>query len=312
MPSPEEKSTWSLDQMTKGEFFHQKLHEWGLLEVAYRIEQVRGEALAWDQGRLGISKGAWEKVIHRGIKPVIVFVHPQVLMTIPKAVGYYRMLAMVSQKSMGRVGLAIARYETRDIVPTEQRAWDFAAHLNRLISRLIEADETIDAREFDMWRAMAAGSQAQGSWQNAKGSRIEVIIKGMVQRRIHDRGWLADETVDGSRLTLTDGRTVTLASEPDIAVHSSQGQIVVAVEIKGGIDTAGVLERVGAAIKSLSRTRQENPASTTVLLLPEIAVTPQSRADLNTNRATVNHWFTVEEVLENETGREEFFGLLGM
>jgi hypothetical protein len=55
---------------------------------------------------------------------------------------------------------------------------------NQIISRLIELDETIDAREFDLWRGMAAGSQAQGSWQNAKGAKFEVTVKGIIQKRI--------------------------------------------------------------------------------------------------------------------------------
>jgi len=59
---------------------------------------------------LGISQKAWNKVIHRGIKPVLIFAHPQVLMSVSRAVGYYRMLAMVSQKSMNRVALPGTRY----------------------------------------------------------------------------------------------------------------------------------------------------------------------------------------------------------
>ncbi len=100
MNSPEEYKAWSLDQLTKSEFFHQKLHEWGLLEIAERIEEIKGETLEWDLDLLGISKRAWDKAIHRGIKPVVVFAHPEVLMSISGSVGYYRMLSMVSQKSM--------------------------------------------------------------------------------------------------------------------------------------------------------------------------------------------------------------------
>jgi len=91
--------TWFLDQLTKSEFFHQKLHEWKMLSVAEAVEAFRGETLPWDLSDLGISQTAWNRVIHRGIKPVTVFAHPQVLMSIPGATGYYRMLSMVSQKS---------------------------------------------------------------------------------------------------------------------------------------------------------------------------------------------------------------------
>ena len=77
-----------------------------------------------------------------------------------------------------------------------------------------------------------------------------------------------------------------------------------------GIDKAGVLERVGAAIKSLSRAKEENPASVTILILQEVSMTPQSMVDLQTNQKAVNYWITVEEVLENDEKRDEVFRLL--
>lgn len=272
---------------------------------------MKGETLTWDWEKLGISQRAWNKVIHRGIKPVIIFAHPQVLMSVSRAVGYYRMLALVSQKSMNRVGLPGTRYEQEAAFPDEQAAWAIAQHLNKIISHLVETDEQIDAREFDLWRGMAAGSQAQGSWQNAKGRRIEVIVKGILQRRLCEKKWILEETADGLCMQLRDGRTIVFADEPDVGVYRKE-RIVAAVEIKGGIDTAGVLERVGAAIKSLSRAKEANPESTTILILQGVSVTQQARDDLKTNPIAVNYWLTVEAVLEDEEKREEFFRLLAV
>lgn len=62
---------WVLDQLTKSEFFHQKLHQWQLVEVAKRIEAIKGETLQWNLSQLGIMEEAWNKVIHRAIKPII-------------------------------------------------------------------------------------------------------------------------------------------------------------------------------------------------------------------------------------------------
>jgi hypothetical protein len=60
LPKPEQDKleSWLLDQVTKSEFFHQKLHEYGLLEVAYAVESVQGEDLDWNLERLGISQKA--------------------------------------------------------------------------------------------------------------------------------------------------------------------------------------------------------------------------------------------------------------
>ena len=132
---------WTLDQVTKSEFFHQKLHEWGLITIAEEIECIQGETLRWDHNTLGITESAWSKIIHRGIKPILVFAHPTVLGSVARSFSYYRMLAMVSQKSMIRIRLPINRYETGVSVPGEKIATELCKHLNGVISRLIEFDE---------------------------------------------------------------------------------------------------------------------------------------------------------------------------
>jgi hypothetical protein len=58
---------------------------------------------------------------------------------------------------------------------------------------------------------------------------------------------LLDEKEDELRMHLEDGRVVIFADEPDMAIYRGN-KIQVAVEIKGGIDTAGVLERGGLAL----------------------------------------------------------------
>jgi hypothetical protein len=155
---------WALDQLAKSAFFHRKLHEWKLLETADHIYRVRGESLDWNN--LDISEDAWNKVIHRGIKPVVVFAHPTVLQTVPGSIGYYRMLSMASQNSMMRIGLNLAPYEAGQALTDAELSRTAACHLNYIVSALVETDETLDGREFDLWRGMAAGIQAQGSWLN--------------------------------------------------------------------------------------------------------------------------------------------------
>ncbi len=311
-PQEDKQETWLLDQLTKSEFFHQKLHEYGLLEVACAIEQVEGDALDWLLDALGISQKAWNKVIHRGIKPVRVFAHPHVLTAIPRAVVYYRGLTMVSLKSMRNIRMPTERFETGKTQPDEPKARALAYRFNQLISRLIEADEHIDPREFDLWRGMAAGSQAQGSWQNRKGTIAEEVVKGLVYRRLQDAGLAAEANPDARLITLKDGRRAEFGSEPDIALYDRAGQVLAALEIKGGIDTAGILERVGAAVKSLRRAKQENPAATTILVMYSVSMSGQTRQDLEANRAAIDRWFTIESVLNDKEVREQGFELLGI
>ncbi len=173
----DKQRAWALDQLQKSVFFHQRLHEWQLLEVAEQIEDISGESLAWDLQELEISEMAWKRIIHSGIKPIIVFAHPHVLTNAHRSVGYYRMLSMVSQKSMGQIGLASTLYEQTERLPSTEAAHRIARRLNALICMLIEQDQEIEIREFDLWRGLAAGSQAQGSWQNRKGDLIEEIMR---------------------------------------------------------------------------------------------------------------------------------------
>ncbi len=304
--------SWFVDQATKSEFFHQKLHEYKLLEIAYAIEDVHGEELDWDRTKLGISESAWNKVIHRGIKPVRVFAHPEVVSRIARSVGYYQKLAMVSLKSMSNVGLSITAYESgRNRRPMERRKTERVCHhLNQLISRLIESDTFLDPREFDLWRGMTAGATAQGSWQNKKGERTEAVIKGFITRRVHELQLSAEQ--EGNTIRLVDGRVLTYGSEPDIALYNTEGTILAAVEIKGGIDPAGVLERIGAALKSLSRAKQENVQAVTILIVVQASMTKQAVQELAAHQREIDRWLTVEDMLNNDTAREQFFTALGI
>jgi len=313
MSSDEEKKSWTIDQITKSEFFHQKLHEWGLLEIAYELEGIKGEELEWDIKKLNISQTAWNKIIHRGIKPVRVFSHPEVLKGNPKRISYYRMLAMVSQKSMSKVGLTVKDYEDGQKSFDNNIALKISKHLNKIISVLIEHDEEIDAREFDLWRGMAAGSQAQGSWQNTKGDRAEVVIKELIERRIREKGLIIKETIHGKteKFELKDGRILVMGSEPDIGIYKND-TIQIAVEIKGGIDPAGVLERFGAALKSLRRAKQENPQSVTILIMQGVSLTSKAKEEISESKATIDHFFTIEDILENEDLRKQLFNILNI
>jgi len=311
MTTNSRRQAWFLDQLTKSQFFHQKLHEWKMLSVAEAVEAFKGETLQWNLSDLGISETAWNRVIHRGIKPVTIFAHPQVLMTISGSTGYYRMLAMASQKSMALIGLNVNPYENGTSSPDEKTAQLIARHLNQIISQLIEFDEEINAREFDLWRGMAAGTQAQSSWQNAKGKRVEVLVKGLIQRRLRERGWVVTESPAGERMELSDSRIVIFGDEPDVAFYKGD-RIQAAVEVKGGIDPAGILERLGAALKSLNRIREENPTAVTILIVQSVSLTERAKEDLELNRHIITHWFTVEDLLTKETVRFEVFELLGI
>jgi hypothetical protein len=295
------------EQTTKSLFFHQKLHEWGLLEVARAIEAFDGSRVEWNLQDLCISEHAWNRVIHGGIAPVRVFAHPAVLQSIARSVGYYRMLAMVSQKSMKNVGLDTQPYE-QGKAPDEEVALRLARHLNRIICRVVETetDPRINAREIDLWRGMAAGSQAQGAWQNAKGSEYESVVRQLLTARLVARNLV--NLQDTSQLILRDGRKVIFGADPDISMVR-ESTVLAAVEVKGGIDPAGAHERLGASIKTLRDCKAQETRCVTLLLLRKGTLTSRLVERLDQSKEDITRWFTIEDLLNDERQLEEFINL---
>lgn len=313
------KETWGTDQLLKSKLFHSKLHSWRLVETAEDIKEIDGSKLNWNEKilreHLGISEKSWNKVIHKGIKPVVVFAHPEVLLQDARRIAYYRMLSMVSQKSMGQVGLSVNSYEEGKKRYDRITATHTATHLNMIISELIKSDKEINLEELILWRGMTAGSQAQGSWQNIKGKKAENSIRHMIADRLMNRkiiySFRENKAKEYKEFILKDGRKVVFASEPDVGIYSSKNKTQVVVEIKGGIDPAGVLERLGASLKSLARAKRENKKSKTILILPVAAITDRFIDDVE-NADYIDEYFSAEEVLSDTEKQNSFFKLLNI
>ena len=60
----------------------------------------------------------------------------------------------------------------------------------------------------------------------------------------------------------------------------------------------------------MSRIKSENPAATTVLVMYRVAITNQSGRDLEAHRGEIDHWFTIEDVLNDSEKRGQLFSLL--
>lgn len=73
-----------------------------------------------------------------------------------------------------------------------------------------------------------------------------------------------------------------------------------------------MLERVGAAVKSLGRAKRENPDAMTILVVQGVSMTPRAYDDLEGNRDAVNRWFLVEDVLDDSAVRDELLALLDL
>jgi len=95
-----------------------------------------------------------------------------------------------------------------------------------------------------------------------------------------------------------------MGSEPDVAFYKDD-KIELALEIKGGIDTAGALERFGAAIKSLRRAKQENPGAITVLLIHEASTTATANGEIK-GSSDIDHLFTIGDMISSDEKEVSF------
>jgi len=108
---------------------------------------------------------------------------------------------------------------------------------------------------------------------------------------------------------LKDERQFVFGSEPDIGAYK-KNLIQTAVEIKGGIDPAGVLERFGAALKSLRRAKQENSKSITVLIMQGVSLTSKAEEEIEKSKSIIDYFFTIEDIIGNEDIRKDLFKIL--
>lgn len=207
---------------------------------------------------------------------------------------------------MKNIGLNLDAYERDKPMTDADLAQSAAIHLNTLISLLVEADTILNPREFDLWRGMAAGTQAQGAWQNHKGQAAETAILELIYQHLSAQGF----DVSIHPITLQQGRLLVVASDPDLAIMRDN-MLEIAVEVKGGIDPAGALERLGAAIKSLTHVRQHHPKATTILVMHAGTFTQRAQGDIEAN-PNIDYLFNLNELLDNAPTRAAFFDLLGI
>jgi hypothetical protein len=73
-----------------------------------------------------------------------------------------------------------------------------------------------------------------------------------------------------------------------------------------------VLERFGAALKSLRRGKQENPKSTAILIVQGVSLTAKVKQEIDKAGDIIDHLFTIEKVIGNEERRKCLFEILKM
>ena len=295
-----------LDILAKSTFFHAKLHEWGVLEISQQIEQIPGETLPWNIQELNISQTAWNKIIHRGIKPILIFTHPQVLLQLPAALNYYQMLAMVPKSALNSIQITNLKTEKNADNRNKKLALTASQYLNSILSLLVESDAHINPREFDLWRGMTAGAQAQSAWHKSHGSKAELLIHAFIRRRLWEQNWVSVETPDKTRLVLNDRRIFRFGNKPSLSIYQENSLLAI-VEIPEQNSTISYLESIKKACQSLQDHQQNHPQIKTFIILELETLSSPIKTYLKNSNSKIEQWFSLPDILQNENKKQEFF-----
>ena len=277
-------------------------------------ELVRGKILAfpkslsWDPGQLGIDEEAWRHVEAIDVEPSLVFAHPDVLCAHPDTSLHYRGVATLSLKRVQQIAGSVNQWEEAPSKARvkQKRALKVARLYNLVISSTIRnsTEWTLD----NGYRNVLAtiGITLDGALRNIIGQEAEQAVKERIL------GWLKSQSEllcepegagEAWRLGNESALRMTYSSEPDICFEGMQPdgswEIVSTIEVKGGMDPAGALERLGAVKKSFDQT----PTRAKNFLVVGV-VTDEMRKQLE--QMQIEKFFLLNETLHNDAEWTKF------
>jgi hypothetical protein len=318
----------------RSQFFARKLRELGFLTVAEEVEKLPdlADSFPWaEAGKIGIDPDMFEAIRAQGLEPLLFFVHPRVIEEQPSLLMYYRCLAMLPHKGLRRImPCNIAALESGSATTlTRDRAVQLAIVLNRLLSRIAQSFLDVQPLRKSDLRAFVlaqAGSQIQGSWNNAIGEQGELAVKEILLRHLQEEirqvVWKDDTSLNLTKgvsaaqifarlaevkvLRLNAGYHCVFGTEPDISLRNAQDIPLISVEVKAGSDPGGALERYGAAKKSFDHEDGLNPRLKRIYVAASITEEVDRRLK---HENPFSHTFLLSDLLADE-GTQKRFGNL--
>jgi len=206
-------------------------------------------------GEFMISQSAWDHVLSLGVVPKVVFAHPKILFAHPTTSFHYRGMALLPRKRVAQSATNITHWEDgkRKTRVSRDAAMKVACLYNTMISSIIEgsSDWTLENGYRNILATM--GITLDGMFRNRIGHVAEEVVKGRIVSWLKKSGILHGDAPEIGSYALPGDTLMTFGSEPDIH-FSKNDRTIATIEIKGGRDPAGALERLGAMSKSFAET----------------------------------------------------------
>jgi hypothetical protein len=238
-----------------------------------------------------IDDEVWEYVtIEKKYDPQLVFCHPKVLIALPNSSLYYRGITGLSMKAAKTYFGSIENLEKgkQKTNMDEKKALKMARIYNAFICTVIKgsSDWTIENGKRTIIATL--GITLDGVMRNKVGTIAEERVRTLVLEWLKEKDLIINPTKDELDAMielpvicqLKDNIFMKFSSEPDISFSRKTGDLetlLAVIEIKGGIDPAGALERYGAATKSFQHALKESQRCKNFFLsavfTPELKVT---------------------------------------
>jgi len=259
-----------------------------------------------------VDEAAWRYVIEKQrLEARLVFCHPDLLVRHPKASLYYRGICGLSIKAARTYCKAVQTWEeSESAAPDRERALDLARAYNALICSIINVSTAWTLENGRRTILATLGITLDGVMRNKVGSIAEARVREMVVEWLAARDLLrpnedrpAGDIPSSKTRILRDGTEVVFGSDPDISFRR-QGALLAIVEIKGGTDPAGALERYGAAQKTFQHAIASNPRCRNFYLYA--AMTDELKRRITEDRL-VEKTFSIIKLLNDAEARRDFF-----
>ncbi len=340
-PQSLKREAHRLNYQLRSTFFYRKLKEYGTLSLPARVAELFPNQSLYDwsnRSEWGIREDAFQYIGSTSFNPLQVFCHPKVLREHPDLVAYYRNIAALPQKAVRYLtGIDPKRYEANqpsNLVLNDIEAKTLAVLFNEHVTLIIDSSVlSLTLQELEGLLFASTGAQIDGSWRNRIGEEAEKIVQRLLIKEAVQRGIVqalirrqvseivpfdeqgADDLLSRADeyrgVMLTNKTSILFASEPDITLISRGGETIAVIEVKGGIDPAGALERYGAAKKSFDKALNANHNARTIFVAN--AITQEVEQRLSSDRS-VTRYFNLANMLNDLTILEQFasyiFGLL--
>lgn len=300
-------------RLTKALLVVTKLQERHDIAARQLIERYRESLNFKPLRKLLIEQKAWDYIERLRVDPKLVFCHPQLLRAAPTTSLYYRGMVGLSVKAAKDYFGGVESIET-GLVKSEisdDKALQMARTYNLFLSSIITNSTKWTLENGHRTILATMGISIDGSMRNRVGAvgedRIRrMIVEWLLANQLIIRPSLSVDDLPEQlpkKIDLKRGVTMRFSSEPDIAFEQ-RGVVKTTVEIKGGIDPAGALERYGAAKKSFEHAVERSPQCRNFYIGG--VLTKELERRIAADRL-VEKTYSLIDLLKDENVRSDFF-----